>query len=293
MNSRCRLRSGFRLGLAGVLALAFLPSACSGGTDVTAEVDAAVAATVEAVRSIDEAVAATVEANQGSQPAPTATAVPMPPPLPAATPVPTATPVPAATPPPATTSGPAAPVVSTDIDSVLDEMLQDPQLSLFFSRNTLLQHGLTICAIAARVENINELIDELFPNGYDNPSIIGVLTLDQASAIFGDFAYSVCPQDANRVFDVARPEPNTPTIQDDVRTAIQRVPELAYLPESTIIESAYVLCSIAAKPLPLDDLLTEMNSFRSQQGLTIEQNSAIFVSVSQWICPEDFGKFIS
>ena len=94
MNSFRRLRSGFRLCFAGVLALALFTTACSGGTDVTAEVDAAVAATVEAVRSIDEAVAATVEANQGSQPAPTATAVPTATPLPAATPVPTATPRP-------------------------------------------------------------------------------------------------------------------------------------------------------------------------------------------------------
>ena len=275
-----------------MLALAFLPSACSGGTDVTAEVDAAVAATVEAVRSIDEAVAATVEANQGSQPAPTATAVPMPPPLPAATPVPTATPVPAATPPPATTSGPAAPVVSTDIDSVLDRMSQDPQLSVF-SRNTLLQHLQTYCAIAARVENIDELVDELFPNGENNPSIVGQLTVDQAIPMLWDFAYAVCPQDVQRVADAPRPEPTTPTIQDDVKTAIQNAPELASLPESTIIEYAYVLCSIAAKPLPLDDFLTAFNSFRKQQGLTIEQSSAIFAFVSQWICPEDYGKFIS
>ena len=64
VNSRCRLRSGFRLGLAGVLALALFTTACSGGTDVTAEVDAAVAATVDPINAeeVVAAVAATVEA---------------------------------------------------------------------------------------------------------------------------------------------------------------------------------------------------------------------------------------
>ena len=64
VNSRCRLRSGFRLCLAGVLALALFTTACSGGTDVTAEVDAAVAATADPINAeeVVAAVAATVEA---------------------------------------------------------------------------------------------------------------------------------------------------------------------------------------------------------------------------------------
>ena len=98
-------------------------------------------------------------------------------------------------------------------------MSQDPQLSVI-SRNTLLQHLQTYCAIAARVENIDELVDELFPNGENNPSIVGQLTVDQAIPMLWDFAYAVCPQDVQRVADAPTPEPTTPTIEDDVKVAI-------------------------------------------------------------------------
>ena len=51
---------------------------------------------------------------------------------------------------------------------------------------------------------------------------------------------------SSRVADAPTPEPTTPTIQDDVKAAIQYNPELASLPESTILEHAYGICSIAA-----------------------------------------------
>ena len=120
MNSRCRLRSGFRLCFAGVLALALFTTACSGGTEVGAEVDAAVAATVEAI-------VATVEAVEATQPAPTVAPTTQPeptsPPAATATPAPTATPRPTATPvpePPGTRANPIGFGVDSGVTFTID-----------------------------------------------------------------------------------------------------------------------------------------------------------------------------
>ena len=167
-------------------------------------------------------------------------------------------------------------------------MSQDPQLSII-SRNTLLQHLQTYCAIAARVENIDEFGNELFPNGYDNPSIVGLLTLEQSVTIFYDFAYAVCPQDVQRIADAPTPEPTTPTIQDRVKTAIQYNPELASLPESTILEYAYGICSIAASQ-PGTDYFYQLIDLATAAGLIQEQSTAIYGWVSQFLCPEDWER---
>ena len=170
-------------------------------------------------------------------------------------------------------------------------MSQDPQLSVI-SRNTLLQHLQTYCAIAARVENIDELVDELFPNGENNPSIVGQLTVDQAIPMLWDFAYAVCPQDVQRVADAPTPEPTTPTIEDDVKVAIQYNPELASLSESTILEHAYGICSIAASQ-PGTDYWGQRADFYSASGLTLEQGASIGVWVSQFLCPEDYQRALA